>query len=251
LDADSIEMWEYRGEVYYHALLLSRRVMTFIATYRYTGEARYLERAEKYTQFLMDRCHIIDSGAYSPIYVNYCVHGAEEYFLPAPWYSGMHQGEFLMAICRVFEVTGKECYGEFARSLFRSLTRIRSLEHNVSVLRQDSLGYFWIEEYPHPEHPGMTLNGYIQAVFGLYEYLRVMDNNQGQRVWDACLSSLKYYIPQFRREGGRSYYCLGHKRIAGPSYHKMHIGQFRLLAKLSGDEFFNEWADIFESDYPS
>ena len=251
LDADSVEMCDYRGTIFYQPVNLSHRINTFIATYRYTDDTKYLDRAEKYAQCLMDHAHIIDNAAYLPYDVDYCVHGLSEVFLPKSWYSGMAQGEFLMVLCRLYEITGKDSYIDFARSIFRSLTRLRSVDNNVWVSRLDDYGYLWIEEYPHAEHPGMTLNGYIQALFGVYEYIQITNSRQGKRLWDACLSTLKHYLPEYRREGGYSYYCLGHKAITGDGYHSMHIGQLGLLAKLTGDSFFSDMADQFESDMPA
>ncbi|UCD62946.1 MAG: hypothetical protein JSW34_09310 [Candidatus Zixiibacteriota bacterium] len=247
IDADSIEMYVFQDKPYYHPVYLCHRINWFLGAYYHTGATKYLERAEKSTQKLISRSHMINNAAYLPYDYDYAVHYDPANMRTAPWYSGMAQGEFLGVLCRMYELTGKEEYKDFSHLVFRSIARLRP-NSDIWVSRIDSLGYFWIEAFPHDEHPCMTLNCFMAAVVGLYDYVTMTNSRQGKRIWDACLTTLKHYLPEFRRPGRTSYYCLGHKVVAWPRYHDFHCRLLNTLSEMSGDPYFAEMSDLFESD---
>jgi hypothetical protein len=160
----------------------------------------------------------------------------------------MAQGEFLGVVVRLFECTGDSSYLELAHHVFRSLTQLRSA-NDFWVGRIDSAGYFWIEEYPLPA-PDQTLNGFIAAVYGVYDYLRVVKSPDAQRMYDICLTTLKHYLPDYRRPESISYYCLGHHEIPDSTYHGLHISMCRELYRISGDTSFLNRARELNRDVP-
>ncbi|MEA1981560.1 MAG: D-glucuronyl C5-epimerase family protein [candidate division Zixibacteria bacterium] len=245
-DDDYIEMFPYGSTTTYHPVGLSHRCFLFIGTYFHTQDTIHLKRAEKYARKLMEVSNMIGDTALVPYMFDYRVHGLENAKLLAPWYSGMAQGEFLEVLVRLYEFTENQEYLEFAHKIFNSFLR---LENNNSdwVVRIDSLGYYWIEEYPH-DNPGQTLNGFIAAVIGIYDYYRVTEDEKAKTIYNLCLTTLKHYIPRFRRENLASYYCLGHNHLAQESYHNFHIRLFNNLHQFSNDDFFKEMADLYKAD---
>ena len=159
----------------------------------------------------------------------------------------MAQGVVLAVTIRLYEITGKSQYLTFSHRLFNSFLQLRK-SNSPWIARLDSLSYYWIEEYPHDVKPGQTLNGYIAAIMGVYEYYRITGDYRAKVVYDAALTTLKYYLPQYRRENQTSYYCLGHMMPATLSYHNLHIQMMRDLYFVSGDIFFWLMAELFESD---
>lgn len=247
LDEDSIEMAEYRGELYYHPVVLAHRMYVFLGTYHGTGNETHLARAEKYARKLMDISYATNGARYIPYTVRYAVHGDSSITLPQPWYSGMAQGENLAIMTRLYELTDNPEYLEYARQLFRSLTRLQGAAAPW-VVRLDSLDYYWIEEYPHDQRPGQTLNGYQFAVVGLYDYYRVTKEPDAHRVYELALTTLKQYLPFFRRPGQTSYYCLGHKAVTDEYYHGLHIYLTEKLFEMTGDPFFEIMALALAND---
>ncbi|MFH1373920.1 MAG: D-glucuronyl C5-epimerase family protein [bacterium] len=247
LDADSIEMWEYRGGRYYHAVNLCHRCMGFLSVYRQTGDRSFLARTEKYARKLMSRCINIDGALYAPIDFKYAVHGDSSVVFNPTWYSGMPQGELLEVLVRLFEITDDSAYLDYSHGLFESFLR-PSEPSGCGVVRVDGSGYYWIEEYPHGDAPGMTLNGFVASLFGVYDYLRVTKSPEARIVWEVALTTLKHYLPEYRRRGKTSYYCLGHKHLATREYHAFHISQLRSLARMTDDGFFTIMADVLETD---
>jgi len=111
----------------------------------------------------------------------------------------------------------------------------------------DSLGCYWIEEYPTLE-PSRTLNGFIYAIWCLYEYALATSDTTSHCLLQASLSTVKNYIPAFRRLGNVSYYGLTFHYYAS-DYHLLHIRQLRILERMCQDTTFGDWADSLEIDF--
>jgi len=247
LDDDSVEMFLYFGTRYYHPVNLSHRIYSFIGTYRATRNSKYLDRAVKYTAKLVDMLDYYDGAAYVPHEFRYAVHDDSANTFPVPWYSGMAQGEFLGVLVRMYEITGNEDYMALADDVFLSLQNLKP-DHKEWVVRLDQSGYYWIEEYPHDVNPGMTLNGFIFALYGVYDYYRVTKNVDALHIWELSLTTLKHYLPSFERRGRASFYCLGHFVSASEGYHNIHIEQMGYLYRMTGDNFFLDIQKLLEED---
>lgn len=250
LDADSIELFHYRGFDYYHPVNLSQICHTLIATSVSTSEELYLKRAERYVQKLMSLCDDANGASWAPYRFRYAVHSDSANVMRVPWYSGMAQGELLTVLSRLYDLTGNAEYLEFARKVFRTLLILQGTGDRW-VARIDTAGYYWIEEYPLDDRPAQTLNGFVTAVFGVYEYYLVSHDPQALEVWELSLTTLKAYLPSFHRDGQHSLYCLGHGNGAGPGYHALHIRQMYDLHRMTQDRFFLIMADALESATPS
>jgi hypothetical protein len=245
-DDSGIILFEWQGETYYHPGEICRKASGFAATYSGTGNPKYLELLLKYVNCLLSKSIEIDGAVYFPMHFDYRVNQREEGLLSAPWYSGMTQGVALSVLIRTFLITDDSTYLTYANKVFESFSRLHG-ESEPWIVLIDSRGCYWIEEYP-VWPPSMTLNGFIWAVYGLYEYYLITGNERAAEILKASLSSLKNYIPLFRRPGKPSYYGLRFGHYAG-GYHMMHIRQLRFLEKISGDPFFGEWADTLLVDY--
>lgn len=247
LDNDSIELFSYRGSEYYHPVNLSHRCFTFLSTYHSTNNQVHLDRAEKYASKLMEISTFADSAAYVPYLFKFALHGDSNLVFEVPWYSGMAQGEILEVMVRLYELTGKQEYLDNSHLLFQSFLNIRK-NNEIWTTRLDGESYYWVEEYPHNEKPGLTLNGYIAAIFGLYDYYRVTQKEEAKLIYELSLTTIKKYMPDFRIKDNRSLYCLGHRLPASEFYHGFHISLFRLLYKISGDIEFDNFADSLVAD---
>lgn len=248
LDADSIEMFNYRGSKSYHPVNLIHRTLAFIAAFHESSDSLFLYRAEQFTEKLLSLALETDSALFLPYNFRYAVHADSNNTFEVPWYSGMAQGEFLMVLARLFEITKKNKYAIAGEKTLNSLTLLQSSGHWPWVSRIDSLGYYWIEEYPHDDHPGRTLNGYMAAVFGLYEHYRVTKSPLAKTLFDLSLTTFKHYLPLYRTSGINSLYCLEHNHRASDGYHQLHINMLIHLSDMTGDPFFRIMKDVFELD---
>ncbi|MDH3892553.1 MAG: D-glucuronyl C5-epimerase family protein [candidate division Zixibacteria bacterium] len=246
-DADNVMLSQRDGQAYYHPVGMTHKLYALIDVYHRTGDTTLLQLANKYTTRLIKEAMIFDTAMYFPYHIDYKVHRRDDALLRAPWFSGMAQGEALGVLVRMFKITKDSTLLEFSHRVFSSFLRLRSDSSPWTVFR-DSCGCYWIEEYP-TQPPSMTLNGFIFAIYGLYDYFLLTADPRAEMVLEDCLSTIKNYLPLFRRTGGISFYNL-HFRRFDVNYHRVHIDQLRDLARMTDDPFFDHWADSLNKDYP-
>jgi len=245
-DSNGVKLFEYNGEYYYHPVDILNRCHAYLAAYYSTGEEQYLDRAKTFVHRLLIEADEYNNAIYYPYHFDYNLHGLPEAELKAPWYSGLAQGSALGVLSRLFMFTNDSTYLRAANKTFYSLLHLNGAGHPW-VAFIDNTGCYWIDEYPLWQ-PSRTLNGFIYAVFGLYDYQQLTQDSKAEKVIKDCFKTLKNYIPLFRRKGQPSFYGLQYQYFTA-DYHPTHIYQLRMLGKMTGDNFFYDWADSLYSDY--
>jgi len=245
-DYDGVSMVEMNGLLYYHPVDLLNRTLAYLDAFRSGGDSVYLEKARRFLRRLFVESNEIDGALFYPYRFDYHVNQQEEGLLKAPWYSGMAQGLALSALTRMFEITGDSLYFDYCRRTFRSLLRKKGKDMPWVTFRDDT-GCLWIDEYPLTP-PSRTLNGFIFAIFGLYDFYRLTADSAARQMLQESLSTVKNYLLLFRRPGRPSFYGLRFGHYAA-NYHALHIRQLQYLHKMTGDSFFRVWADSLYHDY--
>jgi len=253
VDEDDVPLFTYRrtGEQHHHPVSIAQKALAWIDGYVQTGNGEYLERAERYSaKIYEDRVEVEDYILF-PYTFDFPLHGIEEATMEAPWYSAMAQGQVLSLFTRMYEATGDDLYRRKAEETFNSL-RVPSenlLEDWVVIV--DEEGYLWLEEYPldHLEnHGSQALNGFIFAIYGLYDYYLLTEEEEVKELLQASITTIERYIEDFRAEGEISYYSLAHYVQSG-RYHTIHIDQLEMLYKITGESYFKEMAELFREDH--
>jgi len=137
-------------------------------------------------------------------------------------------------------------YLEMAEKLFNSFKNLGTSDA-MWIAYIDKKDYYWIEEYPQ-HNPSHVLNGFISAAIGLYDYYMLTGDAECKKYLLGSLTTLKYYIPEYRVAGGISHYCLKHK-VQMEFYHFQHIDLLKILYRITDCATFDEYAQLFESDY--
>jgi len=246
-DEQGVILFLYKEQGYYHPVNIAQWTLGFLDSYDQTGDPEYLDRAELFAQKLREISIEVKEAIYFPYTFDIPVHGHPVDQMVAPWYSGMAQGQSLSAFVRLYSVTGKREYLKTSENIFQSFLYLRE-ESDPWTAFVDTSGYYWIEEYP-MEVPGQVLNGFIFAIYGLYDYYLLTKDIVSRLLLQASITTIQRYISEYRNEGGISYYCLKHKHQDG-GYHMIHIDQLYTLYRITGDDYFLEMAHNFEADYP-
>src|SRR6266568_8811655 len=147
----------------------------------------------------------------------------------------MAQGLAASFFVRLARASGQPGFLRTAGLVMRAMENLRTRDDRAWVSTVDSLGYLWIEEYPLAHDH--TLNGYLFALFGLYEYWLATGSSDAETLLMGGVATLHQYLPQVRNPGGISLYCLKH-HVQSIGYHHIHIWQLRLLGQITGDTFF-------------
>jgi hypothetical protein len=243
-DADGLPRHLIEGQLRHHPVELAHHLDHLLALYAKTGDAHWLERATRDGDRVIALCKRDGDVLLFPYDFAFQLHGKYATLAP-PWYSGMAQGMLLGAVSRLYAATHEARHLDAARGLFQSLLTKRAVGASwVSAV--DTAGYLWIEEYPSAP-PTHVLNGYLAAIFGLYDYWVEAGDERALVLLRAAVSSVRHYLPSYRREGKLSRYGLLYPD-AIKKYHAVHILQLGWLARSTGDDFFAQTAAQLTSD---
>jgi len=114
---------------------------------------------------------------------------------------------------------------------------------NGGVKYTDDEGYVWLEEAI-VEPPTHILNGFIWAVWGIYDYYLVTDEVDAKQLFDDCVATLRDNLTTYDIGFWSLYEHSGTRlrMIASPFYHSLHIVQLRVMYRLTGEKVFREFA---------
>jgi hypothetical protein len=166
-----------------------------------------------------------------------------EYFrtLKAPWHSGLAQGQGLSVLVRAYAETGKSQYVDAADHVYETL-KLPIAEGGV--IYRDDEGHDWIEEYL-VEPPTHILNGFIWALWGVYDYYLLTKKEEALKLFNSYVDIIVTNLPRYD-SGFWSYYELTPQRvkcIASYFYHRLHIVQLRIMHEMNGHPDFLAYAD--------
>lgn len=126
------------------------------------------------------------------------------------WSSGMAQGQALSALARAYHLTRDKRYldaGNAALAFIKSpysaggpLATMAALDHSLG-------NYPFVMEYPQ-DPPAYTLNGFMFAVLGLYDWYALTGSDDAKQLFDGTLQTLIRILPYYDI-GGFSAYDLG------------------------------------------
>jgi heparosan-N-sulfate-glucuronate 5-epimerase len=154
------------------------------------------------------------------------------------WASAMIQGECLSFYLRMYQLTQNSLLLEKAHRIFDFMF-VPFTEGGVYMT--DEEGNVWLEEYP-SEPQSKVLNGFVYALFGVYDYYRVTQSEKAKKLFDAGVLTLEKNM-KFFDAGYWSYYDLYRKELVKYYYQKnVHTPQLEALYKITQKEVFNTYA---------
>ncbi len=160
-----------------------------------------------------------------------------------PFVSALAQGEGLSVLTRAYILTGNETYLDVAEASTRSF----GVEMDLGGVRHTDKDGVWYEEIADVgARSGKVLNGFMNALFGLYEFWFETGNTYAHSLFLEGVQTLSENIQRYDT-GSWSYYDLLHHSAASLSYHKQHINQLRIMYQLTGIEIFSVYSDKFQS----
>jgi heparosan-N-sulfate-glucuronate 5-epimerase len=150
--------------------------------------------------------------------------------LDPPWVSAMAQGEIASLLTRIHLETGEDRYAEAALRATKTLW----LPSTEGGTQAEVDGHQVLEEYP-TAIPSAVLNGWIFAIWGLYDVAVGLRDVEARELFESTTDSLAALIDRYDN-GYWSCYDLYPRRLrnlASPSYHLLHIRQLTALNLLA------------------
>ena len=243
-DKNGIPMLDYHGEigVQYNPIAISQYALGNYNLYKQTKENERYSKFINASIWLLSNLSKNDQGL--RVWMHHFIFEYRNKLVP-PWYSGLAQGQGLSVLVRAFHETNDETYMDAANQVFDSFCVSTD---NGGVVVIDEKGNTWIEEYI-VSPPSHILNGFIWALWGVYDYYLITGSRSAQEIFDRSVNTLVENLHRYDL-GYWSLYELSDvniRNIASAFYHKLHTVQLDIMYDLTGEDTFLKYADRWES----
>ena len=197
--------------------------------YLQSKEEKYLSKFKQCVEWAIS--HQEESGAWNNFY----------YIYPDNPYVAMCQGEGASLLVRAYNEFNEDKYINAAK---------KALEFMLKPIEQGGTSLYDNDELILMEytHLPAVLNGWIFALFGLYDYCLIEPNIKFQESLSQTLATLKRKIPSYDCQYWSMYDSKG--MIASPFYHNLHIAQLQALSMIDDRKVFQKYVFTF-SKYKS
>lgn len=239
-DAQGVPMLDYLGAIgpQYNPIAIAQYGLGNFNLYLKSADASRRSKALKISDWLVENLEQNPGG-----FLVWNHHFDFEYRSPlrAPWYSGLAQGQGISLLVRAHKETQDTRYLDAARRAFECM---QADVKNGGVILTDADGHRWIEEYI-VDPPTHILNGFMWASWGVYDLALATGDPAVQRVWNDSVATLKCNLNLFDAGYWSLYEQSGTRlrMMASPFYHRLHIVQLKVMAKLTGEPIFTEFAN--------
>lgn len=149
-------------------------------------------------------------------------------------YSAMAQGEGISLLLRGYLEFNDEKYLIAAKKAVEYL--ITPIE-NCGTTKYINDQVFFQEYVNKPT----VLNGWIFSLFGVYDYLKIIEDDKIKNIYKKSIDTLVACINNFDN-GYWTKYDLDNM-IASPFYHKLHISQMEVMYEITEQSIFKEYAE--------
>jgi hypothetical protein len=158
--------------------------------------------------------------------------------LRPPWHSALAQGQAASALVRAYALTGDDGYADAARAAVHPL-----LEPDGELVTATAAGPI-LEEAP-SNPPSHILNGWVSALWGVWDIAVGLDDARAENVFAASLAALRHQLPAYDVGWWTRYSLYPHAidDLAKPIYHRLHVDQLDVLHRLTGDAEFGETSE--------
>jgi heparosan-N-sulfate-glucuronate 5-epimerase len=165
-----------------------------------------------------------ENGAWSNFFFEY----------PKFPYSAMAQGEGASLLIRAYKQSGKIEYLEASKKAIEFML-IPLEDGGTALFINDNV---FLQEFIHKP---TVLNGWIFALFGLFDYVKISGDHKIREYLNKTIHSIAVNLHNFDN-GYWSMYDID-KMLTSPFYHNLHIAQLEVLYDLFGVKEFKEYCD--------
>ena len=239
-DNNGIPLLNYHGDIglQYNPIAISQWSLGNYNLWISTGKKKYFIKFINGADWLVKNLQKNSSGVYVWQHEFNWVYKEN---LINPWHSGLAQGQGLSVLCRAFKETDNS---DYLLSLEKVLKSFQIEVKNGGVTYTDENKNIWIEEYIMKNEPTHILNGFIWALWGIYDYWLLSSDKNIKILFDKYCDTLSNNIDRYDI-GYWSLYELSNLRIkmrASTFYHSLHIVQLAILFRMSNDKKFETFS---------
>jgi hypothetical protein len=228
-----------KGALVYNPTVLAQQGLKRLDTYQKTGKGVHRRVARNIAKVL-DKT---STGGEQRRWQPHRYSSAEEK-LKSGWVNANSQGLVLSFLSRYYELFGAEDKLRTSELLLAAFEQREDDKRWFSTVTDG--GLLWLEHWPDGKHVH-TLNAHLNAMFGLYDYWLQTESPIAEQYFLGAALTVREKLDRFRRKGRLSRYSLS-TNLATVHYHRTHIDQLRVLARITGDKWFKRQARALEKD---
>lgn len=241
-DEHNIRRYFHHGKPYYNCILIAQQGLTEYGYWLFDKQESHMKYMSAVANWFENNQTADGIWEFEYDFYNANVSAT----LPAPWVSAMGQGQAISFLCRYAILTSNEKYFEIAE---RALEPFNKTVDQCGVVAYIG-GFPMYEEYPSIP-PSFTLNGFVYALFGLYDLSILHNSSQAKELFDKGMKTLEYVLPLYD-DSKLTYYDLGYltartrKPRQNSKYHLLHIKLMKSLYTITKSEIVRFYADKWE-----
>jgi hypothetical protein len=160
------------------------------------------------------------------------------------WVNSNSHGLVLSLLSRFYALTGSQARLADAKLMLEPFRRRDG--DKLWFTTVTPTGHIWFEHWPGGKYVH-TLNAHLNAVFGLYDYWTQTGSKMALRYFLGGVRTVRAKLHRFRLRDHLSRYSLSSKS-GSLHYHHTHINQLRILARMTGDDWFASQAELLKQD---
>ena len=156
------------------------------------------------------------------------------FIYPQTPYGAMCQGEGVSLLIRAYKQSGEPMYLSAAK---KALDFMLTPVTNGGTANETEERMVLLEY----THRPTVLNGWVFALFGLYDAILVCDSGIYREAFAKSLHTLIESLPDFDCDYWSIYSTDG--KMSSPFYHDLHIAQMQALHEMTHDDLFLEYSE--------
>ena len=213
----------------YHALTIAGYGIMNYENFVTSGDSTYFQNAINQYKYFCDSTKVVYIDNYKGMGLPYRFRFRD---LKPPWYSGMTQGVGISFMLRFYLLTGNKEALVKAQQLAYFMLRSEEVGGTIGKTPE---GFTFIEEYPNSRSNPQVLNGFINGLIGLREYLNFFpEDTLAQRIHDESYDAMIKTFKEYDLPNNWTTYNRGKKRITN-FYLRYQITELELLNFIYND----------------
>jgi len=243
-DSEGVPQLDYHGHIglQYNPIAIAQYGLGNYNLWRRTNEPAHKQKFLRVADWL---CAHLEPNAHGVAVWNHHFNWEYRDTLRAPWYSALAQGQGISLLVRAYKETSDAKYLDAARQAFVSFERPIA---EGGVAFTDESGDLWFEEYL-VSPPTHILNGFIWALWGLYDYWLATQDASARDLFSRGVRTLLHNLDRYDLGFWSLYEQSGTRlpMVASNFYHRLHIVQLRAMHRLTNEDSFARVADRWET----
>ena len=159
--------------------------------------------------------------------------------LRAPWVSANVQGFVISALVRGWRIIRRPRLLE----LLKGSARVFELDCENNGVRVQAEGHVVYTENPGLPAPGI-MDGFLRSLLGLYDLHVETGDPKVYALFMQGIDGLRYFLPRWDYQKKWSLYS-NHNYLSPPAYHCLNRMLLMVLARLTRDSYFAEYAEAW------